>query len=70
MAKTMSETLTEQVIRLTAEANIQGYNIDNPDYVYRMTQYQLEELVRVAKNDAIAQLQPKISRLLTKAMVK
>jgi hypothetical protein len=70
MAKTLSESLTEQVIRLTAEANIQGYNIDNPDYVYRMTQYQLEELVRVTKNDAIMQLQPKISRLLTKAVVK
>lgn len=70
MAKTMSETLTEQVIRLTAEANIQGYNIDNPDYVYRMTQWQLEELVRVTKNDVLAQLQPKISRLLTKAVIK
>ena len=66
----MAETLCEQVIRLTKEANIQGYNIDNPDYVYRMTQYQLEELVRVTKNDAIKQLQPKISRLLTKAVVK
>ena len=33
----MAETLCEQVIRLTKEANIQGYNIDNPDYVYRMT---------------------------------
>lgn len=69
MAK-QTETLTEQVIRLTAEANIQGYNIDNPDYVYRMTQYQLEELVRVTKNDAIKELQPKISRLLTKAVIK
>ena len=66
----MTETLSDQVIRLTKEANIQGYNIDNPDYVYRMTQYQLEELVRVTKNDAIKQLQPKISRLLTKAVVK
>ena len=69
MAK-QTETLTEQVIRLTKEANIQGYNIDNPDYVYRMTQYQLEELVRVTKNDAIKELQPKISRLLTKAVIK
>ena len=66
----MAETLCEQVIRLTKEANIQGYNIDIPDYVYRMTQYQLEELVRVTKNDAIKQLQPKISRLLTKAVIK
>ncbi len=66
----MAETLCEQVIRLTKEANIQGYNIDNPDYVYHMTQYQLEELVRVTKNDAIKQLQPKISRLLTKAVIK
>lgn len=66
----MAETLSDQVIRLTKEANIQGYNIDNPDYVYRMTQYQLEELVRVTKNDAIKQLQPKISRLLTKAVIK
>lgn len=66
----MAETLCDQVIRLTKEANIQGYNIDNPDYVYRMTQYQLEELVRVTKNDAIKQLQPKISRLLTKAVIK
>jgi hypothetical protein len=70
MAKTLSESLTDQVIRLTAEANIQGYNIDNTDYVYRMTQYQLEELVRVTKNDAIMQLQPKISRLLTKTVIK
>jgi hypothetical protein len=70
MAKTLSESLTDQVIRLTAEANIQGYNIDNPDCVYRMTQWQLEELVRVTKNDAIMQLQPKISRLLTKAVIK
>ena len=31
----MAETLCEQVIRLTKEANIQGYNIDNPDYVYK-----------------------------------
>ena len=66
----MAETLCEQVIRLTKEANIQGYNIDNPDYVHSMTQYQLEELVRVTKNDAIKQLQPKISRLLTKAVIK
>lgn len=66
----MTETLSDQVIRLTKEANIQGYNIDNPDYVYRMTQYQLEELVRVTKNDAIKQLQPKIGRLLTKAVIK
>lgn len=66
----MAETLCEQVIRLTKEANIQGYNINNPDYVHRMTQYQLEELVRVTKNDAIKQLQPKISRLLTKAVIK
>ncbi len=66
----MAETLCEQVIRLTKEANIQGYNIDNPDYVYSMTQYQLEELVRVTKNDAIKHLQPKISRLLTKAVIK
>ena len=66
----MAETLSDQVIRLTKEANIQGYNIDNPDYVYCMTQYQLDELVRVTKNDAIKHLQPKISRLLTKAVIK
>jgi len=66
----MKETLTEQVIRLAKSARIEGYNIDNPEYVYTLTQYQLEQFVLAAKNDAILEIQNKINSLLKRSVLK